>query len=81
MSSALNSEVPMGTRPDAIDPGLALYLAGTEKIDARQFDDMIDAQCGLLGISETSADMRDVLRHEAQDVRPDEAVALLFAVA
>jgi len=31
---------------------------------------------GLLGVSETSSDMRDLLAHEADDVRAAEAVAL-----
>jgi len=34
------------------------------------------SQSGLLGISETSADMRDLIEHETQDVRAAEAVAL-----
>ena len=37
---------------------------------------MVNFQSGLLGVSETSSDMRDLLEHEAQDVRAAEAVAL-----
>ena len=37
---------------------------------------MVYFQSGLLGVSETSPDMRDLLEHEAQDVRASEAVAL-----
>jgi acetate kinase len=37
---------------------------------------MVNFQSGLLGVSETSPDMRDLLEHEAQDVRASEAVAL-----
>jgi acetate kinase len=37
---------------------------------------MVNFQSGLLGISETSSDMRDLLDREAQDVRAAEAVAL-----
>ena len=39
---------------------------------------MVNFQSGLLGISETSSDMRDLLDHEAQDVRAAEAVALVL---
>jgi len=37
---------------------------------------MVNFQSGLLGISETSSDMRDLLQREKQDVRAAEAVAL-----
>jgi acetate kinase len=37
---------------------------------------MVNFQSGLLGISETSSDMRDLLESEAHDVRAAEAVAL-----
>ena len=68
--------VPMSTRSGDFDPGLVGYLARTEHIDAQQFNDMVNFQSGLLGISETSSDMRDLLEHETKDVRAAEAVAL-----
>ena len=37
---------------------------------------MVNHESGLLGVSETSSDMRDLLDHETQDVRAAEAVAL-----
>jgi acetate kinase len=37
---------------------------------------MVNQESGLLGVSETSSDMRDLLEHEKQDVRAAEAVAL-----
>ena len=37
---------------------------------------MVNSQSGLLGISETSSDMRDLLDCEMQDVRAAEAIAL-----
>ena len=46
------------------------------KYDAKQFNKMVNLQSGLLGISETSSDMHDLLEHETQDVRAAEAVAL-----
>ncbi len=68
--------VPMSTRSGDLDPGLVWYLARTEKMNAKQFNEMVNTQSGLLGISETSSDMRDLLERETQDVRAAEAVAL-----
>jgi acetate kinase len=53
-----------------------LYLARTENIHPKQFNAMINLQSGLLGVSETSSDMVDLLAHESEDVRSAEAVAL-----
>lgn len=68
--------VPMGTRSGDLDPGLVLYLSNIGKMSAKQFNDMANFQSGLLGISETSSDVRDLLDHETQDVRAAEAIAL-----
>jgi acetate kinase len=68
--------VPMSTRSGDLDPGLAWYLARTENLDARRFNAMVNFESGLLGVSETSSDMRDLLEAEPQDVRAAEAVAL-----
>ncbi|MCG6988921.1 MAG: acetate/propionate family kinase [Gemmatimonadetes bacterium] len=68
--------VPMSTRSGDLDPGLAWYLARTEGMSAGQFNEMVNAHCGLLGVSETSSDMRDLLDRETHDPRAAEAVAL-----
>jgi acetate kinase len=68
--------VPMSTRSGDLDPGLVWYLSRTENTSAKQFNEMVNLQSGLLGISETSSDMRDLLKNEASDVRAAEAVAL-----
>jgi acetate kinase len=68
--------VPMSTRSGDLDPGLVWYLARTEKITPKKFNEMVNFQSGLLGVSETSSDMHDLLEHESEDVRADEAVAL-----
>ena len=64
----------MGTRCGDLDPGLNYYLARTEGADASQFQHMVDYESGLLGISETSSDMKDLLLHESSDVRAKEAI-------
>jgi len=66
----------MSTRTGDLDPGVAPYLARTERMTTKQFYDMANHQSGLLGISATSSDMRDLLAREATDVRAAEAVAL-----
>lgn len=68
--------VPMSTRSGDLDPGLVWYLASTENMSAKQFNAMVNSESGLLGVSETSSDMRDLLACETQDVRAAEAIAL-----
>ncbi len=76
MSFTPTAGVPMSTRSGDLDPGLVWYLARTETMSAKQFNEMVNFQSGLLGISETSSDMRDLLDCETQDVRAAEAVAM-----
>jgi acetate kinase len=66
----------MSTRSGDLDPGLAPYLARTEQMTTKQFYEMVNHDSGLLGVSETSSDMRDLCASEAADVRAAEAVAL-----
>jgi acetate kinase len=66
----------MSTRSGDLDPGLVTFLARSEQMTAAQFDRMVNHESGLLGVSETSSDMRDLLTREADDVRAAEAVAL-----
>jgi acetate kinase len=68
--------VPMSTRSGDLDPGLLWYLARTEGLDAKGFNEMVNFQSGLLGISETSSDMQDLLGRESQDGRAADAIAL-----
>ncbi len=66
----------MGTRTGDLDPGLAYYLARTERMTAVQFQHLVNHECGLLGVSGTSSDLRDLCAREATDVRAAEAVEL-----
>jgi acetate kinase len=68
--------LPMSTRSGDLDPGLVWFLARTEHVDAKQFNEMVNSQSGLLGVSEISSDMRDLLERESNDVRAAEAVDL-----
>ncbi|HEX6297531.1 MAG TPA: acetate/propionate family kinase, partial [Burkholderiales bacterium] len=66
----------MSTRTGDLDPGLVYYLARTGRMTAAQFQKMVNHESGLLGVSGTSPDLRDLLAQEARDVRAAEAVAL-----
>ncbi|MGK2924235.1 MAG: acetate/propionate family kinase [Lysobacterales bacterium] len=66
----------MSTRTGDLDPGLVYYLARTGRMTSAQFQQMVNHDSGLLGVSGTSSDVRDLLAREAGDVRAAEAVAL-----
>lgn len=51
----------MGTRCGAIDPGVLLYLQQHEKMSAEAVQHLLYHECGLLGVSGLSADMRTLL--------------------
>lgn len=66
----------MSTRAGDLDPGLMSFLARNEQMTLAQFDHMVNRESGLLGVSETSSDMQDLLVRATDDVRAAEAVAL-----
>ncbi|HEY2464298.1 MAG TPA: acetate/propionate family kinase [Steroidobacteraceae bacterium] len=66
----------MGTRSGDLDPGLASYLMLDESMSAAQFRSMVNEESGLIGLSETSADVRDLLERESTDSRAREAIAI-----
>lgn len=66
----------MSTRSGDLDPGLVSFLVRREQMTASQFDRMVNHESGLLGVSETSSDMRDLLAREPDDQRTADAVSL-----
>jgi acetate kinase len=66
----------MGTRSGDLDPGVLLYLLEERGLIPREIGDLINRRAGLLGVSETSADMRDLLNRETSDPRAAEAISL-----
>lgn len=68
--------LPMASRSGDLDPGLGWYLARTEQLTPAKFNHMVNHESGLLGMSETSGDMRELLAKQADDARAAEAVAL-----
>lgn len=57
----------MGTRSGDVDAGIVSYLAAKENIAVAEIDDVLNLKSGLLGLSGTSGDMRDLLAAEEQD--------------
>jgi acetate kinase len=66
----------MGTRTGDLDPGVLLHLLRWKEMTPNALNDLVNRRAGLLGVSGTSADMRDLLSHEASDPRAAEAVEL-----
>jgi acetate kinase len=66
----------MGTRSGDIDPGLVRFLLRAGGLTIDQFYNLVNHESGLLGVSETSADLRDLLSRQESDVRAAEAVEL-----
>jgi acetate kinase len=66
----------MGTRSGDLDPSVPLFLLEEWGLTPTQVSDLVNKQAGLLGVSGTSADMRDLLELGASDPHAAEAVAL-----
>ena len=66
----------MSTRSGDVDPGALLYLLGYKNISVKEMTTLLNKQSGLLGVSETSADMRTLLETMSQDERAAAAVDL-----
>ena len=76
MSFTPTAGLVMSSRSGDLDPGLVSYLARPEQMSAAQFQEMVNHASGLLGVSEISSDLRDLLARDSDDVRAAEAVAL-----
>jgi len=59
----------MGTRPGALDPGVVLYLFQALGLSVGEVETILYRKSGLLGISEISNDMRDLLASDAPAAR------------
>ncbi|MEO7989302.1 MAG: acetate/propionate family kinase [Chryseolinea sp.] len=70
------SGLTMGTRTGDLDPGVAWYLLKFEKLTPKKFSHLINHESGLLGVSETSSDMRELLKNKNSDNRAEEAIEL-----
>ncbi len=68
--------IMMGTRSGDLDPGLLGFLSRHEGLSGAQIQKLVNHESGLLGVSESSADVRDLLQREAGDPRAGEALDL-----
>ena len=68
--------LPMGTRSGDIDPGIVLYLLMARDMRARQVQDLLYEQSGLLGLSGRSRNMQELLADT--DTEPAAAEAVDF---
>ena len=66
----------MGTRSGDVDPGALIYLQAQKKLSLNALDHLLNKQSGLLGVSGTTSDMRELLRKSSTDPRAAEAVDL-----
>ena len=76
MSFTPTAGLVMGSRSGDLDPGIGAFLARTEQMSVDEFQSMVNHESGLLGISETSSDMRQLLEQERDDVRAADAVEM-----
>jgi acetate kinase len=72
--------VMMSTRTGDLDPGVLLYALEHERLDAAALGRLVTREAGLLGVSGTSRDMRDLLAADAAPAAR-EAVALFCYTA
>jgi acetate kinase len=64
----------MGTRCGGIDPGVLIYLMRQHRLDADGLERLLYRECGLLGVSGLSSDVRTL--EASGDERAEEALAL-----
>ena len=67
----------MGTRCGTLDPGLVLQWFEHDGLKSAEVSDLLYKQSGLLGVSEISADTRDLLA--SRDPRARQAIELFVA--
>ena len=66
----------MSTRTGDLDPGVLAFLAARDQLSPAALEQLVSGQSGLLGLSETSSDTRELLEREAADSRAAEALAV-----
>jgi acetate kinase len=66
----------MGTRSGDLDPGVLLHLEIARSMNPADMSDLVNRRAGLLGVSDTSGDMRELLAAEQSEPEAAEAVAL-----
>lgn len=76
MSFTPASGLMMSTRSGDLDPGIARYMQVVYGLGIEEYNNIINFESGLLGVSEVSADMRVLLQNEATNQGAADAVSL-----
>ncbi len=71
--------VPMGTRSGDLDPGVLSHIVALDQLAPAALDRLVNRESGLLGLSETASDIRDLLSAEVMDDRAANALAVFCA--
>lgn len=66
----------MGTRSGDLDPGILLHLLNEKHYDARQLEQLVNHEAGLLGVSGISPDMKTLLEQCDSDPHATQAVEM-----
>jgi acetate kinase len=66
----------MSSRSGDIDPGVVRFLERHERLSPEQFNRMVNHESGLLGVSQISGDMRELIEAQSGDARAGEAVEM-----
>jgi acetate kinase len=74
MSFTPTAGLVMGTRSGDLDPGLIAYLSASEGMTVERFQKLVNHESGLIGLSEISGDMRELLAKEGSNSRAAEAI-------
>jgi acetate kinase len=64
----------MGTRSGDLDPGVLVHLLDAHGYDARRLENLVDRRSGLLAISQSTSDMRELLEARASNAKAALAV-------
>lgn len=81
MAASALSGLMMGTRPGDLDPGVVLYMAQQGRLTPDKLVSLLNKECGLLGVSGISADVRDLLAKRTTDTHASEAIDLFCWIA
>ena len=68
--------IMMGTRTGDLDPGILIYLLREKHYDSAKLEHLLDLESGLLGVSNTTSDMRALLAQRASNKGAADAVAM-----
>ncbi|MET0385184.1 MAG: acetate/propionate family kinase [Polyangiales bacterium] len=71
-----NAGVMMGTRTGDLDPGVLVYLQASLGHDATSVARLVERQSGLLGVSGSTSDVRQLLERAPHEPHADQALRM-----